>query len=133
MSRDRLRRPDAGFTLIEVLVALAVLAIVLPSIGMVIATSMRGSRSVEDRLALASTVETLLAELPDRTQLRPGSTSGQTNGLSWRIDVAPLPVLIGNAVAVSPWSPFAVTIRAEARGGQALRVDTVRLLQRTDR
>ena len=42
---------SAGFTLIEALVALAIIAIVLASIGTLIASSAHGARSIEGRLS----------------------------------------------------------------------------------
>lgn len=38
-------RPDAGFTIIEVLVALALVAVVIVAIGSLMATNVRGVRS----------------------------------------------------------------------------------------
>ena len=42
---------ERGFTLIEALVALAIIAAVLTSIGMVIGTTVRGTRAIDQRLA----------------------------------------------------------------------------------
>ena len=80
----------AGFTLIEALVALAIVAAVLSSIGAVIATSVKGTRSIDQRLALTGAAETLLAELPARNLLKPGRLSGELAGHRWRIDVSPM-------------------------------------------
>ena len=66
-----------GFTLIEALVALAIVAVVLSSIGAVIATTVKGTRSIDQRLALTGAAETLLAELPARGLLKPGRQSGE--------------------------------------------------------
>ena len=120
----------AGFTLIEALVALAVIAAVLSSIGAVIATTVKGTRSIDQRLALAGAAETLLAALPARGLLKPGRQSGEMAGHRWRIDVAPM-----NVVAASPASPFvplAINMRMQAPGGgPAIQVTTVRLVPRT--
>jgi general secretion pathway protein I len=120
----------AGFTLIEALVALAVIAAVLSSIGAVIATTVKGTRSIDQRLALAGAAETLLAALPARGLLKPGRQSGEMAGHRWRIDVAPM-----NVVAASPASPFvplAINMRMQAPGGgPAIQVTTVRLVLRT--
>jgi general secretion pathway protein I len=119
----------AGFTLIEALVALAIIAAVLSSIGAVIATTVKGTRSIDQRLALAGAAETLLAALPARGLLKPGRQSGELAGHRWRIDVAPL-----NVVEVPPASPFiplAINMRMQAPGGPAIQVTTVRLVPRT--
>ena len=68
---------EAGFTLIEALVALAIVAAVLGSIGMVIATTVKGTRAIDQRLALTGTAETLLASIPTRDLLKPGRQTGE--------------------------------------------------------
>ena len=61
MSRKSSFDDDAGFTLIEALVALAIVATVLAPVGAMIATTVKGTRSIDQRLALAGTAETLLS------------------------------------------------------------------------
>ena len=90
MSRKSCSDGEAGFTLIEALVALAIVAAVLGSIGAVIATTVKGTRSIDQRLALTGAAETLLASIPARDLLKPGRQSGELAGHRWRIDVAPM-------------------------------------------
>ena len=119
----------AGFTLVEVLVALAVVATTLAAIGAVIATTVRGTRGIEERLALAGVAETLLNGLSERSALRPGRTAGETLDRRWWLDVRALPPT-AMEVGSAHWAPFAVTIRVEAPAGQSMQVTTVRLLPR---
>lgn len=121
-------RGVAGFTLIEALVALAIVAAVLSSIGAVIATTVRGTRSIDARLALAGTAETLLASLPARTLLKPGRQSGELAGHRWRIDVAPMNVADAGDPQAQHFVPLAVSLHLEAPGGAALQFTTVRLV-----
>ena len=122
MSRKSCSDGEAGFTLIEVLVALAIVAAVLSSVGIAIATSVKGTQQIDQRLALAGTAATLLATLPARDLLKPGRQSGETAGHRWRIDVTP----IGEASS-GRWTPLAVTLRLQAPRGPAIEVNTVRL------
>jgi general secretion pathway protein I len=122
----------AGFTLIEALVALAIVATVLSSIGAVIATTVKGTRSIEQRLALTGAAETLLAALPARNQLKPGRQSGETAGHRWRIDVSPMKAgEPGNAPQTRRFVPLAVDIRLQLPGGPVMQVTTVRLVPGT--
>src|SRR5258707_2839035 len=89
LSRKGCSAGTAGFTLIEALVALAIVAAVLSPIAAVIATSVKGTRSIDQRLALTGAAETLLAELPARNLLKAGRQSGELAGHRWRIDVSP--------------------------------------------
>jgi general secretion pathway protein I len=129
LSRKSCSDGTAGFTLIEALVALAIVAAVLGSIGTVIATTVKGTRAIDQRLALGGTAETLLAALPARTLLKPGRQTGETAGHRWRIDVAPMNVpVISEAPQTERFVPLAVTMRLQAPGGPAMQVTTVRLV-----
>jgi general secretion pathway protein I len=129
LSRKSCSNGIAGFTLIEALVALAIVAAVLGSIGAVIATTVKGTRGIDQRLALGGTAETLLAALPSRTLLKPGRQSGELAGHRWRIDVSPMNVAVANdAPQTGRFVPLAVTMRLQAPGGPAMQVTTVRLV-----
>ena len=129
MSRKSFSDGVAGFTLIEALVALAIIAAVLSSIGAVIATTVKGTRSIDQRLALAGTAETLLAALPARDLLKPGRQSGELAGHRWRIDVAPMNVPdTSDAPPTRRFVPLAVNMRMQAPGGPAIQITTVRLV-----
>jgi general secretion pathway protein I len=120
-----------GFTLIEALVALAIVAAVLGSIGTVIATSVKGTRGIDQRIQLSGTAESLLAALPARSLLKPGRQSGELAGHRWRIDVAPMNVPVAtDAAQTGRFVPLAVTMRLQAPGGPAMQVTTVRLVPR---
>jgi general secretion pathway protein I len=129
LSRKSCSNGAAGFTLIEALVALAIVAAVLGSIGAVIATTVKGTRGIDQRLALGGTAETLLAALPARTLLKPGRQSGETVGHRWRVDVSPMNVAVStDALLTQRFVPLAVSLRLQAPGGPAMQVTTVRLV-----
>lgn len=124
--RNGSRRRERGFTLIEVLVALAVVAISLAAIGSVIAVTTRGARAVGLHLTLVETARMILTGLPDRDQLVPGSLSGESAGHRWRVDVLPF-----YADFVDPeqsnYVPQTVVVRVQSPAGKVLQVNTVRL------
>jgi general secretion pathway protein I len=129
LSRKSCSDGTRGFTLIEALVALAIVAAVLGSIGGVIATSVKGTRGIDQRLELSGTAESLLAALPARTLLKPGRQSGELAGQRWRIDVSPMNVAVASdAPQTGRFVPLAVTMRLRSPGGPALQVTTVRLV-----
>jgi len=129
LSRKSCSDGARGFTLIEALVALAIVAAVLGSIGGVIATSVKGTRGIDQRLELSGTAESLLAALPARTLLKPGRQSGELAGHRWRIDVSPMNVAVANdAPQTGRFVPLAVTMRLQSPGGPAMQVTTVRLV-----
>jgi len=132
----RSSRSEAGFTLIEVLVAIAVLAVVLGAIGAVVGTTVKGIRSVDRRLPLLETARSLLASLPGREALQPGTQTGRSGEYRWRIDAVALAgaapsVFAADAQAPPPkWMPLAITVQVQGSEGPPVRLDTIRLIPR---
>ena len=123
-------RPDAGFTILEVLIALAVVAVAIMAIGSVMSTNARGVRALENHVALIETAQTVLAtELPSRKQLGPGTLAGQTRDYRWQIDVSPLGGgwTVDNANVA--WLPELVRLRVRSPSGATINLETVRLMQ----
>ena len=123
------RRASAGFTLIEVLVALAVVAASLAAIGTLIATSVRGVRVVEQRVVLVERARAIMAELPRRDELSVGEAAGEIAGHRWRITVLPYPTGLPDRPK-STWVPRAVVATVRAPSGTVQQVHTVRLVRR---
>jgi len=124
-------RSEAGFTIIEVLVALALVAVSIVAIGAVMAVKARGVRVMEQHVALMQATRTLMTVgIPPRTELRSGTATGQAEGYRWTIDVSPL----GDGWTIPdgkvPWTPELVRIRVRSSGGALSDVRTVRLMLR---
>ena len=129
-AKPRCPDKEAGFALIEVLVALAVVAVSLAAIGSLVAANIRATRDLDQRLALVDTTRSIITGMPDREQLALGKMSGEIADYRWRLDVLPF---MGNFIdpgQSTPWVPQAVVLRVVAPGGQMLRIDTVRLRHR---
>jgi general secretion pathway protein I len=123
-------RGNAGFTLIEVLVAIAVLAVVLGAIGAVVGNTVRAIRSVDRRLPLLETAQSLIAALPTRDALQPGTQTGTSGEFHWRIDAVLLNPNVPDDAKAAKWMPLAITVRVQGDEGPPLRLDTVRLIPR---
>jgi general secretion pathway protein I len=121
------RCANAGFTLIEVLVALTVVAISLVAIGSLMAATVRGTRSIDQHLGLVETARAIEAGLPDRGDLAIGSLTGDMRGYRWRVDVSPFIANFVDPRQATPWVPQSVVITVRSPTGPILRVDTVRL------
>jgi len=139
-SRNRATDGDAieGFTLLEALIALSIVAAVLSSIGALIATNVRGMRSIEAHLTRLETTRSIMTALPDRARLVLGTMSGETEGHPWRVDVAPLvPTNLApsnrSVETSNPWQPLAVAVTVRSPSGAAMQITTVRLQRRDGR
>jgi len=126
----RSRHRSAGFTLIEVLVALAVVAVSLTAIGALVAVSMRGTRSIDQRLQFRETLRALVTSLPDRRDLDAGTATGVSAGFQWRLEIAPFVASFVDPRAPTLWQPEAVVITVRAPSGQQLQISTIRLRRR---
>jgi general secretion pathway protein I len=124
------RHGVAGFTLIEVLIALAIVSISLAAIGSLMASTIRAMRSIDQRFALVETARAVETGLPDRGELT-GGLAGDLAGHRWRVDVSPFVANFVDPRLPSPWVPQAVVIRVQSPGGAILQVNTVRLRRRT--
>jgi general secretion pathway protein I len=121
---------QAGFTIIEVLIALAVVAVSVVAIGSVMSTNVRGVRVIEQHVTLMQTARAVMAaEVPAHTRLAFGSLSGKTNDLPWRIDVSPLGEGWDAPGTDAPWIPALVRIQVRAPSGAVSDLRTVRLVQ----
>jgi general secretion pathway protein I len=122
-----------GFTLLEALVALSIVAAVLSSIGALIATNVRGMRSIHAHLTRLETARSIMTALPDRARLVLGTMSGETEGHPWRVDVAPRAPGKRSLESSNPWQPLAVAVTVRSPSGGAMEVTTVRLQRRDGR
>ena len=127
------RHAIEGFTLLEALVALSIVAAVLSSIGALIATNVRGMRSIEAHLTRLETARSIMTALPDRARLVLGTMSGETEGHPWRVDVAPLAPSNQSVETSNPWQPLAVAVTVRSPSGAAMQITTVRLQRRDGR
>ena len=79
MTHRPIDHSEAGFTIIEVLIALALVSVSLVAIGSLMATNVRGVRSLEQHVSLMQTTRTVMtAAIPSHVDLRPGTSAGQT-------------------------------------------------------
>ena len=116
--------------LIEVLVALAVVAVALAAIGSLIASTVRGARSLDTNLMLVETARSVTTALPDRNIFKPGNFSGEMAAHQWRVDVLPFNFTNIDPRVPTPWVPLTVIVRIRSPNGPVLQVSTVRLRRR---
>lgn len=122
---------EAGFTLIEALVALAVAAISLTAIAALMAGNIRGAGRIANHLQLSATLRAVEAALPDRAALATGNLTGEMHGQAWSVDVTPLPNDSDNPRAAALWTPQDIVIKVQSASGGQLQLETVRLTKRT--
>ena len=119
----------AGFTILEVLIALAIVAVSIVAIGSVMSTNVRGVRSLEQHVTMMQAVRTIAAtEVPSREKIGFGTWSGKTNDHQWRIDVTPMGEEWAATGSDVPWIPALVKIQVRSPSGVVTDLKTVRLV-----
>ena len=124
------RHGESGFTLIEALVALALLAVMLTAIGSLVASAASGTRTLEQHLALVETARLIATSVPQREELSLGDSSGELLGHRWRASVSPFFGGGSAPVPDSPWLPQSVLVQVQSPAGAILTIETVRLQKR---
>jgi prepilin-type N-terminal cleavage/methylation domain-containing protein len=108
-------RTDAGFSLIEVIVSLAIIAFGLAAFSQTLGTSFRAAQRIRQHAVALSLAQSHLDSLAADGMLLDGQTTGKyANGTPWRLTVAPL-AAPKDAASVSLESvPNPATTAAEA-------------------
>lgn len=119
----------AGFTILEVLIALAVVAVSIVAIGSVMSTNVRGVRSLEQHVMLMQAVRTIAAtEVPSREKIGFGTWSGRTDDHQWRIDISSMGKEWGAPSKDVDWVPALVRVQVRSPSGAVTDLKTVRLV-----
>jgi len=129
LSGRRLVRSDSGFTLIEVVVAIAILALLAGAIFRANADSVRNVHRADALDNAQVLAESLLAKVGHETALQEGETNGETgNGLKWRLQIE----RYGDDVDRRQWpiAAYVVAVEVALRGNsgeQRVGLTTLRL------
>ena len=119
----------SGFTVIEVLIALAIVAVSILAIGSVMSTNVRGVRSLEQHVTMIQAVRAVMAtEISSRAKIGFGTWSGRTSDHQWRIDVSPMGEEWSASGSDIAWIPALVRLQVRSPSGAVTSLDTVRLV-----
>ena len=115
----------AGFTLVEALVALGVMAAGLAAIGALANSNLRVALYTERHLAEIETARKVITGMPGRNDLPFGSLAGILDAHQWRINTAALSTPL--AGAGGPWAAQGIALLVRSPSGATIEVDTIRL------
>ncbi len=122
----------AGFTLLEVLIAFAVMALTLIAAYQLLGTGLRGSARAERVTLALLAAESKLAEIGVSAPLRAGRSGGALGGgYRWRAEVRRRrePAAEASSAAASPVAAYevSVTVSWGGRAAESVRLETLRL------
>ncbi len=118
---NRSRPSERGFTLVELLVSLAILAVALGVLFTAISSSLDRTRESRNAMVATSLAQSLLARAGTEHALQSGTTEGTyTNGFGWRVRISPY----GNVDDRKAWQASAYVVEASVswRHGSKIRV-----------
>jgi prepilin-type N-terminal cleavage/methylation domain-containing protein len=121
-------RQKRGFTLLEALVALALILAFAEVLGPYLYQARQIMVNAEGRVAAQVLLRTLLDAPFDRTQLAEVSRDGETeDGLHWNITTQPVAIDTGGPHDHESWKAVRVVVSVSSGGGQVITAETVRL------
>jgi prepilin-type N-terminal cleavage/methylation domain-containing protein len=124
----QLNSRSRGFTLVESLVALAIMMILLSAIGGLSASSLRVGRYVEHHVADIQNIQQILAGLPERSELTNPPLSGELAGYRWRLDGKPYKADFIDPRGQTRWAPETIVVTVQGPSGAPLSFDMIRLV-----
>jgi prepilin-type N-terminal cleavage/methylation domain-containing protein len=141
--REKSVGPTCGFSLTEVLVALAVAAMMAAVLTRHVAGTRFNAAQVRERLEVWTISQSMLDGL--NKTLSPGTSSGQIGAYQWHREIAPIaPRVVAQIEAPSAqsalsgrqsaapsiaWVLYRVTMQIEAPSGRQYAADTIRIAQ----
>ena len=126
-SRRDGRKGQAGFTLLEALVALALVLAFAAVLGPHLSQARRIMSHAEGRVAAQVLLRSLLDAPFDRTSLAKASRKGEAGELLWRIVAEPVLAAPPGAPDQPRWLPYRVTASVAWGSDQLITAETIRL------
>ena len=123
--RDDRSDRQAGFTLLEALVALALVLAFASAVGPHLSQARRIMANAEGRVAAQVLLRSLINAPFDRSSLASASQEGETSGLRWRVYTEPSAAVRGQGQ--SNWSTYRVVASVTWAPGQVIMAETLRL------
>jgi general secretion pathway protein I len=119
---------SAGFTLLEVLVALAVLAVSLGALFDAFGGTLRGVERADQMRTATLLARATLAAVGSEIPLETGELDGRyTNGFVWRLQMTPHPGTTEDSL-VAAYAVRLIVSWPEGSATRSLRLETLRLL-----
>jgi prepilin-type N-terminal cleavage/methylation domain-containing protein len=126
------RKTSRGFVLIEVLVAVAVAAVLLVALLRSFVTTWAGITTVREEAETVLIARTLINAVTPRDNAAEISQQGSIGRYNWALEVRKAPVVVAPAAATDsatpfPWTLYRVGVVVTAPNGRRTSLETSRL------
>jgi general secretion pathway protein I len=127
--RPRARGAAAGFTLLEALIAIVILALSLSALLQVYGTGLRGVARIDDHLRARLLAQSVMAELSHDRRLRPGTVQGRQDQFVWTLSVTRFDNGEPPSQQPGPWTLHRLALTVSWSQGRRIELQTLRMLQ----
>lgn len=128
VDRKRQTRRQDGFTLIEVIVAFTILAVMLTALLQGFSRGMDGIEAADERNRLMTSAQNRLEEIGVLIPLEPGVEAGRTDGMNWEVVIDALPAVAPPGLAdPPPYDLLSITVSVQNDDGGSDTLVTYRL------
>lgn len=134
---------SAGFTLLEALIAITILALSLSALLSLYSTGLRGVAAIDGNMRARLLAQSVMAEMSHDRALRPGKMQGRADEFRWTITVSPYeepqaiqqpsqqPGQLGQQPGQqpSPWLLHHLVVTVSWPHGRQIELQTLRMLR----
>jgi general secretion pathway protein I len=128
-ARPRSSSSARGFTLIEVLVAFAILALTLAALMQVFAAGLRSSDAVDRHLMATMLARSVMDDLGAEIPIAAGERSGEIEqGYRWTVRIQPSATIPSVAIAEWMQTPYEIQVEVTWNDRPIMRLTTLRVV-----
>ena len=120
---------SAGFTLLEALIAIVILALSLSALLQLYSTGLRGVANIDDHLRARLLAQSVMAEMSYDRRLRPGRLQGRADQFAWTLSITPFDDGQPAPQQPGPWTLHRLALTVTWPQGRRIELQTLRLLQ----
>lgn len=124
-------RRQAGFTLVEVMVAFTILALCVGVVTVIFGNGLRVAAAADGYTRAIAVAESKIAEFSLSDNLQPGQAQGMAGDIQWQTLVLPWVLDPSAANGLPAPDYYRISVRAAWGEGQTLALETIRLAPRT--
>ena len=121
-------RASAGFTLLEALIAITILALSLSALLSLYSTGLRGIAAIDGNMRARLLAQSVMAEMSHDRALRPGRVQGRSDQFTWTLTVAPYEVPEPGRQP-GPWALHHLAVTVSWPHGRQIELQTLRMLR----
>jgi general secretion pathway protein I len=119
---------SAGFTLLEALIAITILAVSLSALLSLYSTGLRGVSAIDGNMRARLLAQSVMAEMSHDRALRPGQSQGRSEEFTWTLTVAPYEEPAAGQLQ-GPWTLHHLVVTVSWPRGRRIEMQTLRMLR----